>query len=126
MDLSLTEEQELLKRVTHDFVQREFPKETILELEDARREMTPELWARASEMGWLGMLISTEYGGSGNSFTDAAVVFEELGRGPVPGPFFSSGVLAALTIAEGRDGQTEERDTSQCCLGGLGRERRHH
>jgi alkylation response protein AidB-like acyl-CoA dehydrogenase len=101
MDLSLTEEQELLKRVTHDFVQREFLKETILELEDARREMTPELWAQASEMGWLGMLIPTEYGGSGNSFTDAAVVFEELGRGPVPGPFFSSGVLAALTIAEG-------------------------
>ena len=100
MDLSLTEEQELLRRVTRDFVQREFPKETLIELEDARREITPELWARARNIGWLGMLIPFEYGGSGNSFTDAAVVFEELGRGPVTGPFFSSGVLAALTIAE--------------------------
>ena len=100
MDLSLTEEQELLRRVTRDFVQREFPKETLIELEDAHRETTPELWARARDMGWLGMLIPVEYGGSGNSFTDAAVVFEELGRGPVTGPFFSSGVLAALTIAE--------------------------
>ncbi len=101
MDLSLTEEQELLRRVTRDFVQREFPKETLIELEDARREITPELWARSRDMGWLGMLIPVEYGGSGNTFTDAAVVFEELGRGPVTGPFFSSGILAALTIAEG-------------------------
>ena len=101
MDLSLTEEQELLRRVTRDFVQREFPKETLIELEDTHRDITPELWARARDMGWLGMLIPVEYGGSGNSFTDAAVVFEELGRGPVTGPFFSSGVLAPLTIIEG-------------------------
>ena len=100
MDLSLTEEQELLRRVTRDFVQREFSKETILKMEEARQETTPELWDRAREMGWLGMLTPVEYGGSGNSLTDAAVVFEELGRGPVPGPFFSSGVLAALLVQE--------------------------
>ena len=100
MDLSLTEEQELLRRVTRDFVQREFPKETIIQLEDSHLETTPELWDRAREMGWLGMLTPVELGGSGNSLTDAAVVFEELGRGPVPGPFFSSGVLAALLVQE--------------------------
>ena len=113
MDLSLTEEQELLRRVTRDFVQREFPKETLIELEDTHRDITPELWARARDMGWLGMLIPVEYGGSGNSFTDAAVVFEELGCGPVTGPFFSSGVLAALTIAEAGTKRAEERDSPQ-------------
>ena len=107
MDLSLTEEQELLRRVTREFVQREFPKETLIALEDSGQETTPELWNRAREMGWLGMLLPAEYGGSGNSFTDAAVVFEELGRGPVPGPFFSSGVLATLLIQEA--GSTEQQ-----------------
>jgi len=29
------------------------------------------------------------------------VLFEELGRGPVPGPYFSSGVLGALTVLHG-------------------------
>jgi alkylation response protein AidB-like acyl-CoA dehydrogenase len=29
------------------------------------------------------------------------VIFEELGRGPVPGPFFESGVLSALILLEG-------------------------
>ncbi len=109
MDLSLTEEQELLRRVTRDFVQREFPKETILHLGETGQETTPELWDRAREMGWLGMLTPVEYGGSGNSFTDAAVVFEELGRGPVPGPFFSSGVIAALLLQEaGTEGQKRQ------------------
>ena len=32
-----------------------------------------------------------EYGGSDEQLTDAAVLYEELGRGPLPGPFFSSG-----------------------------------
>src|SRR5207248_796149 len=41
-----------------------------------------------------------EYGGGGNSLTDAAVLFEELGRGPLPGVFFSSAVLGALTVLE--------------------------
>ena len=109
MDLSLTEEQELLRRVTREFVQREFPKETLIQLEDAHRETTPDLWSRACVLGWLGMLVPAEYGGSGNSFTDAAVVFEELGRGPVPGPFFSSGVLAALLVQEaGSEGQKRQ------------------
>jgi alkylation response protein AidB-like acyl-CoA dehydrogenase len=39
--------------------------------------------------------------GEGRSQTEAAVLFEELGRGPVPGPYFSSGVLGALTVLHG-------------------------
>ena len=31
---------------------------------------------------------------------DSAVIYEELGRGPVPGPHFSSGVLGALILME--------------------------
>src|SRR5207248_11605378 len=41
------------------------------------------------------------------SLSDAAVLYEELGRGPLPGPFFSSGVLGALTVLEG--GTEEQR-----------------
>src|SRR4029450_2192360 len=62
--------------------------------------LTATLWRKASELGWPGMLVPAEYGGSESSLTDAAVLFEELGRGPVPGPFFSSAVLGALTVLE--------------------------
>ena len=48
-----------------------------------------------SELGWAGMAIPEQYGGTGIAMTDVAVLFEELGTGPVPGPLFSSAVLCA-------------------------------
>jgi alkylation response protein AidB-like acyl-CoA dehydrogenase len=97
MDLGLTEAQEILKATTAEFVQQEYPKETLIALEMTPTGVTPELFRKVADLGWLGVIIPEEYGGEGRSFTDAAVLFEELGRGPVPGPYFSSGILGALT-----------------------------
>ena len=46
------------------------------------------------------MMLPEEYGGSGVSTMDCAVVFEAFGHGPVPGPLFTSGVLSAQMIFE--------------------------
>src|SRR5262245_16768812 len=101
MDLGLTEAQELLKTSVADFVQREYDKNTLLSLERSHTGITPELLRKVADLGWLGVLIPEVYGGEGRSLTDAAVLFEELGHGPVPGPFFASGVLGALTVQYG-------------------------
>src|SRR5499426_1463386 len=101
MDLGLTEAQELLKTAAANFIQQEYPKETIIALESTPTGVTPELFRKVSELGWLGIIVPEVYGGEGRSCTDAAVLFEELGRGPVPGPYFSSGVLGALTVLHG-------------------------
>lgn len=98
MDLGLTEAQELLKTAASDFVQQEYDKETLVALETTPTGITPELFRQAVDLGWLGIVIPEAYGGAGQSFTDAAVLFEELGRGPVCGPHFSSGILGALTV----------------------------
>ena len=100
MDLSLTENQELLKRTAADFMERECPKDTLLDMETLETGCTEEIWRKASEIGWLGMAVPEEFGGAGSSLTDAAVIFEQLGRGPLSGPFFSSGILGALIILE--------------------------
>src|ERR671923_980207 len=101
MDLGLTEAQELLKNAVADFVQREYDKNTLLALERTPTGITAELLRKVAELGWLGVIIPEQYGGAGRSFTDAAVLFEELGRGPVPGPYFSSGILGALSVLHG-------------------------
>ncbi len=101
MDLELTEAQEILKTTVADFVQREYDKNTLLALENTPTGITPELLRKVAELGWLGVVIPEAYGGEERSLTDAAVLFEELGRGPVPGPFFASGVLGALTMRHG-------------------------
>jgi alkylation response protein AidB-like acyl-CoA dehydrogenase len=98
MDLSLTETQQLLKSGVEDFIARESPREAIIELAQTDEGYSRDTWSKAAEIGWLGMVIPEEYGGSGSSLTDTAVVYEALGYGPVPGPFFSSGVLAAHTL----------------------------
>ena len=100
MDLALTEPQEMLRSAARTFLDREAPTHAIVALQKADSSLVPDLWRKASEAGWLGILVPGEYGGSEGSITDAAVLYEQLGRGPLPGPFFSSGVLGALTVIE--------------------------
>jgi alkylation response protein AidB-like acyl-CoA dehydrogenase len=100
VDLSLTEPQELLRVSARSFVEREAPRHAIVAAQRGDAGLAPTLWRKAAELGWPGILVPAEYGGSESSLTDAAVLFEELGRGPVPGPFFSSGVLGALLVLE--------------------------
>ncbi len=101
MDLSLTPEQEMLKAAASRFVSQEYSKETLLQIASPDETTPLEPWDRLSSTGWLGILIPEEYGGEGGMFTDAGVLFEELGRGPAPGPHLTSAVLSALTVLEG-------------------------
>jgi len=100
MDLSLTEPQEMLRASARSFVDREAPRHALVAAQRDGAALTARLWSKAAELGWPGILVPAEYGGSESTLTDAAVLFEELGRGPVPGPFFSSGVLGALTVLQ--------------------------
>src|SRR2546426_607004 len=105
MDLALTESQEMLRTSARSFVEREAPTHTIVALQRETSSLVPALWRKAVDVGWPGILVPAEYGGSESTLTDAAVLFEELGRGPVPGPFWSSGVLGALIVLEAASAQ---------------------
>ena len=107
MDLSLSEEQQLLKQGVEDFVAREAPREAVIELSDSELGYSPEHYARVAELGWLGAAIPERYGGAGLGLTDAAVLFEAFGYAALPGPFISSGVVSALIVEEA--GSEEQR-----------------
>ena len=49
-------------------------------------------WARLVDLGWTGMLQP----GSGAGLLETCIVLEQMGRVPLPGPFFSSSVYATL------------------------------
>jgi len=101
MDLKLNEDQSMLKKVAGDFLKAEAPSYVITDWFQKKIAYIPELYKKAATVGWLGMVIPEEFGGGGTSYTDCAVVFEEIGRGPLPGPYFTSGVLSPLLILEG-------------------------
>ena len=105
MDLSLTPAQEMLKGAVRQFVDQEYPKETLLEIAAGMNPSMHDSWQKLADTGWLGIVIPEEFGGEGGSLTDAGVLFEELGRGPVPGPHLSSGVLSALIVIEAGSSQ---------------------
>jgi alkylation response protein AidB-like acyl-CoA dehydrogenase len=100
MDLSLNETQEMFKKVASDFVKAEVPAHRMTQWYKNKETFQPQLMRKAAQLGWLGMMLPDPYGGAEVSMTDCAVVFEELGRGPVPGPLFTSGILAAQIIFE--------------------------
>jgi alkylation response protein AidB-like acyl-CoA dehydrogenase len=101
MDLKLNEDQSMLKKVAADFLKAEAPSYVITDWFQKKIAYIPELYKKAADVGWLGMVIPEEFGGGGTSYTDCAVVFEEIGRGPLPGPYFTSGVFSPLLILEG-------------------------
>ncbi|MEN3354666.1 MAG: hypothetical protein V7640_2824, partial [Betaproteobacteria bacterium] len=90
MDLSLNDTQQLIQDSARDFVRGACDRDVLLKLDRNPAAMTDGIWRQMSELGWTGMAIPEQYGGTGNSMTDVAVLFEELGTGPVPGPLFSS------------------------------------
>jgi len=98
MDLALTEPQEMLKATARAFLERECPRQLLLELDRTETGISAELWRQLGRMGWLGLGIPAEYRGEGAGLLDTAVVYEQLGRGPLGGPHFSSAVLGASAV----------------------------
>ena len=109
MDLGLSEEQEMLKTSARDFLQKECPKQLVKQLDESDEGYSPELWRKMADLGWIGLVFPEEYGGSGGSFLDLVVLFEEMGYNILPGPFFSTVVLGALAIlTAGNEEQKKE------------------
>lgn len=58
-----------------------------------------QLWATFAEMGFAGLLVPEEHGGSGLGAVEAGVVMEEIGRTLMPSPFLATSVLSASALA---------------------------
>jgi alkylation response protein AidB-like acyl-CoA dehydrogenase len=108
MDLSLDDTQQLIQNAARDFVRGACGREVLLGLDREPARVMKMIWPQMVELGWTGMAIPEECGGTGNSVTDVAVLFEELGTGPVPGPLLSSAVLCARILLEAGGQRTKE------------------
>jgi isovaleryl-CoA dehydrogenase len=78
----LTHEQEDFVRAIRDFCAREITDARLRELTDDFEDMhSDEVAKQMAELGWYGLTIDEEYGGSGGTFLDAALFLEETSRG---------------------------------------------
>ncbi len=79
MNFARVPEHEMLRDSVRQFFARELPETRIREMDRARR-IPREIWKRFGELGWAGLSVPTEYGGSGADVSTAAVLCEELAR----------------------------------------------
>ena len=109
MRLTLTEEQEMLRKTARDFLVDKCSKKFVKQMEESETGYSGELWQEMAELGWLGLAFPGKYGGGDMTFLDLAVLLEEMGRACLPGPFFSTVVLAGLSILDiGSEEQKQE------------------
>ena len=98
MDFTYTEEQEMLRKMAREFLEKECTERFIRAMEKDARGYSPDLWKKIAELGWLGLVIPEKYGGTEGSITDMCVLYEEFGRSMFPSPHFSTAVLCGMTI----------------------------
>jgi len=109
MKLTLTEEQEMLKKTARDFLADKCSKTFVKQMEESETGYFRELWQEMGELGWMGLAFPEKYGGGDMSFLDLAVLLEEMGRACLPGPFFSTVILGGLSILDlGSEEQKQE------------------
>src|SRR5580704_11449333 len=78
---------------------------SLLESDDEPR---PSYWGEMASLGWLGIHLPEEYGGSGAGLLELVVVLDELGRLAAPGPFLPT-VLASAVIAQCGNAEQRQR-----------------
>ena len=103
MSIAITEDHRALAETAAEFLAKRRSREAARTLLTAPSEALPELWPELRQLGWLGLHLPDEYGGSGYGLPELVVVVEQLGRALTPGPFVPTVVASATIAAAGTD-----------------------
>src|SRR5258708_25847143 len=104
MMMGVTAEQQELREVVGRLLTDRAPLARVRELMETDHGPDPEVWRQAgTQLGLQGIAIPEEYGGSGFSFAEQAIVLEELGSALYTGPYLASAVLAATALLASAD-----------------------
>jgi alkylation response protein AidB-like acyl-CoA dehydrogenase len=100
MDLTLSDEQRLLRESADRFVAETFDPEHRKKAANDPLGYSPAIWKQFAELGWLALPISEAHGGLGGGAIEIGLLMEAFGRGLVSEPFLSTVVIGAALVAE--------------------------
>jgi alkylation response protein AidB-like acyl-CoA dehydrogenase len=103
MSIAITDDHRALADTASDFLLKRNARGAARALLEAPTEELPEFWGDLAALGWLGLHIPEEYGGSGFGLPELVVVAEELGRAVAPGPFVPTVIASAVINAAAPD-----------------------
>jgi alkylation response protein AidB-like acyl-CoA dehydrogenase len=101
----LTEEQSLLRDAARTWTQEKSPVSVFRKLRGAPLGYDPTAFAEMASMGWTGVIIPEEYGGSDFGWLSLGLILEETGRTLTASPILSSAAAAGAIVLAGNDAQ---------------------
>jgi alkylation response protein AidB-like acyl-CoA dehydrogenase len=101
LDLDFNPEQEMLRQTTRDVLEKHCSLDVVRDMEDNPTGYPLSLWTQLADLDLIGLLLPTEYGGSGMTLVEGVALYEEFGRALAPIPHFVSAVLSGGALALG-------------------------
>ena len=100
---ALTEEQTIIQDQAKAWVSEQAPVQKFREMRDSGTptKYSPETWQAMVDMGWTGILVPEQYGGSDLGYLTFGLILEEMGRHLTASPLFASAFCgtSALLVA---------------------------
>lgn len=96
--LMLTDDETMLRDAARGFLDGAAPVKNLRTNRDEGRAFDKGLWSEMARMGWAGVLVGEDHGGSDMGHRAAGILAEEMGQTLVASPFISSAVMAATAL----------------------------
>jgi alkylation response protein AidB-like acyl-CoA dehydrogenase len=108
MDLTLSDEQRLLRESADRFVSETHTADHRRRIANDPLGFSADIWKEFAELGWLALPIAEAHGGLGGGAVEVGLLMEAFGRGLVSEPYLSTVVIGASLISEcGTDAQKQ-------------------
>ncbi|NIR41231.1 MAG: acyl-CoA/acyl-ACP dehydrogenase, partial [Actinobacteria bacterium] len=111
MPIAISDDHLMLGGTAADMLENRDARGAARALLEAPEEALPEMWDEIAGLGWLGLHVPEDLGGSGFGLEELVVVVEELGRAVAPGPFVPT-VIAGAVLAS-----ADEEDAAKLVRG---------
>jgi len=101
--IAISDDHLTLAHTAADLLQSRDARGSTRALLDGRDETLPDFWEEIASLGWLGLHVPEDLGGSGFGLEELVVLVEETGRFVAPGPFVPTVIASALLVAAADD-----------------------
>ena len=119
MNLGFSESQEMLRRTAREFLEANCHTTLVRELENSEAGYSRALWKKMAQLGWLGILFPSRYGGTDGTLIDHMPLSEEIGRAILPSPMITSTVLSGLILMNSGTEEQKARILPQMAMGDM-------
>ncbi|MCC6935609.1 MAG: acyl-CoA/acyl-ACP dehydrogenase [Thermomicrobiales bacterium] len=107
MDFDFTEDQGMLRNLAREFLTEQVPVKQVRDMMDDKRGYDTSVYTQLMGLGITPF--PEEYGGGGLGMIEQAIILEEMGRIPYPGPYFASVILAGTALMHSGDDNAKAR-----------------